>query len=148
MVRGPSDKPLFHEVIRELIHLTAGLADRESDHAVPMALRMGAGDKGVQAFQSMNEPEFKQFFQRPVDLKGRPEAVVAELVQYGVGAEGAVGFAKRVENQLLVLRQVGHRGCHVGFLSPIEIGNWAMRKRKSAATTIEGPEGVSKLSEP
>ena len=50
-----------------------------------VALLMGAGDEGVDAFQPVHQAELHQLVERPVDLQRCPEPLVAQKVEYAVG---------------------------------------------------------------
>jgi hypothetical protein len=56
---------------------------------------MAAGDKGIEAFETMHKPELHQLVERAVDLERRAKAVIAQLVENGVGAQGPVGIRQR-----------------------------------------------------
>ena len=62
-------------------HLSACVADGEGGHAVAVVMRFCAGDEGVQAFEPVDETALHQRVEGAVDLQGRAESVVAELIE-------------------------------------------------------------------
>ncbi len=124
-----------------------------------MALRMRAGNEGIEAFEAMDQPVVEQLFKRTIDLQWRAETVVAQLIEDRVGAERAFRLGQHVENQCLIAGQVLRgvmmvMGAHCPAIrfgdacSLLCRGNRLKMKMASAATTMDGPEGVSKWMEP
>jgi hypothetical protein len=49
---------------------------------------IGTGDEGIEAFEPVDKPEFRELFQRPIDLQRRAKPVATEIVEDIVGASG------------------------------------------------------------
>src|SRR5690606_32652069 len=97
--------------------------------------------------------ELLQLVERTIDLQRRAEALVPQPIEDRVGAERRVGFVQRLEHERLVARKLPVRGHLCPPVRASAAGRRPgartrlKRKRRSAATTTEGPEGVSKRSE-
>ena len=99
----PADVTLLADrVVRHLDDLPAFVADRKGRHVVPVVVRLGAGDEGVEALQPVDEAALDQRVERPVDLQRRAESLLAQLVEQRVGAERAGRSLQPFENADLV----------------------------------------------
>ena len=54
IVGAPGGEAVPHHLVGELVHLPAILADGEGDQSLRVAMRMGAGNEGVERFQPMH----------------------------------------------------------------------------------------------
>lgn len=90
-VLHPALQAVVDFMIVEFRHLPAGFADGESHRAMvvraALSLRMGAGDKGVEALKPVYETKLHQLFQRPVNLQRRTKTLIPQLVEDHIGAE-------------------------------------------------------------
>jgi hypothetical protein len=68
--------------VGEFLDLTAFLADREGDAAVAVAMRVGAGDEGVDRFKPVDEPVVEKLLERAIDLQGRAEASAPSTISW------------------------------------------------------------------
>ncbi len=80
-VARPDAQTALDRLIGKLGNLSAGIADGKCHQAVPMVMRVRAGDKGVQALQPVHHAELLQLLQRTINLKRRAKTVVPQLVQ-------------------------------------------------------------------
>ncbi len=96
---GKKLEPVGEGVIGDFVHLPATLADHEGDGFVVIAIRMAAGNKGIEAFKAMNHPEFNQLVECPIDLQRGAKTMIAKLVLNGVGAERSVRFCQGAHDQ-------------------------------------------------
>jgi len=76
-----------------LIDLAAGLANLEGDDPrVDLSMfRMTAGDEGIHALKAVDAFRLQQLFESAVNLKRCLEAVIAQTVEDGIGAERMTG---------------------------------------------------------
>ena len=110
-VARPEVQSALDRIIGKFSDLAAGVADRKRHQAMPMVMRMRAGNEGVQAFQPMHHTQLLQFLQRAVDLQRRAKTILAQLVKQGIGAKRRLRLVQGVENQALVfgeLSRVSH----------------------------------------
>ena len=66
------------------------------------AMPVGAGDKGIQAFNFMHPAESYEFIQRSVHLQRRPNPLLAHPVKDSVGAHGGTVGRQALQDQLLI----------------------------------------------
>jgi hypothetical protein len=66
---------------------------------VAFAGRMAAGDKGIEAFKPVDETELHQFVECAIHLERRAKAIIAQLVENGIGAKRPSAFAQRAHHQ-------------------------------------------------
>ena len=105
--------------------------------------------------QAVRHAEIHKAVERAVDLHRRPQSGVPQKVQQGIGTHRLIRLAKRPEDERLVLRQCAMALTHEPEFSlsgrrsiPASGGNAKLtRKAAVAATTIDGPDGVSKERE-
>src|SRR5690606_3678722 len=155
VLKAPCTDEILDRRVGEFRHLSTFFADRESHETLLMTLRMRAGNEGIEAFEAMDQPVIEQLFQCAIDLQRRAETVVTQLVEDRIGAEWAFCLGQNVENQCLIAGQV-LRGVMVVMrahcpairfgdaCSLLCRGSRLKMKMASAATTMEGPDGVSK----
>ena len=95
----------FQLVAGKFRHVAAPGTDGKHHGGAGIAVRMLAGDKGVEAFQPVDETQFQQLVEGAVDLQRRADAVVAQAIQDGIGAQRAIRIGQRPVDQPLVFCQ-------------------------------------------
>src|SRR5690606_24778781 len=68
VVARPGAKAVLDDIVRELVNLAAFAADREGDHALLVAVGVGAGNERIERFEPVDEAGSEQLFERAVDL--------------------------------------------------------------------------------
>ncbi len=66
---------------------------------------VGAGDKGVEALDLVDQACRYQFIERPIDLDRRADAGIGYRFQKRIGALRPCGALKRIEHRFLVFRK-------------------------------------------
>lgn len=74
-----------------------------------MQVGVATRDKRIQAVDAMDYSQVLQFFKCPVGLRWRAKAFAVQGIEDVIGAGGRSSFSKPVENQLLVVRELGLR---------------------------------------
>jgi hypothetical protein len=95
-------------MIMELRDLTTAFAYGKAGQSVPVTgaivIHMRAGNKGIDAFEPVNDTAFHQLIERPVDLQGRPEPVIPQAVKDRIGAQRSIRLCQGFKNQCLIFR--------------------------------------------
>ena len=99
----------------KLIDLTTGLTNGKSGQAMPVAgtaiVNMGAGDESIDAFQPVNRTCFHQLVECAIYLQGRPEPMVAQFVENGIGPQRRFRRGEGCQNHSLIFRQSAQWEC-------------------------------------
>lgn len=160
---APGADEILDSRIGKFRHLSALIADGKSNQAMLMTLRVRAGDEGIQAFETVYHSVIKQLFQSTINLQRSAKTVIAKLIEDRIGTEGPIRLGQHIKNERLIAGQI-MRWVTVGVLMVVVIahcpafrfgeasllcnGRRLKMKIASAATTIDGPDGVSNSTEP
>ena len=136
----------------ELVDSAADLAQHEERRFMSATIRRGAGDESIEALDAVDETGIHQLVEGTVNLKRRAEPFTTQIVENGVGPKRRPRGFEPAENELLVLGEFACFGRHepastASLLRTRDTAS-AARNSTSVATTIDGPDGVSKRSEP
>ena len=126
---SPAAQLISHIPLSKLGYAVASLADRKSRCTMSItnirASRMVAGNESVQALNPMHQTIRNQLVKCPVDLKRRPQTVVAELIKNRVCAQRPICPLKSREYQRLIAREVRVAvWCGVG-IHDVKFPRWA-----------------------
>ena len=88
--------------VGKLAYRTTGVTDCEGNEGGVVAIWVGAGDKRIQAFDTMHQPALHEFFQCPVNLQRRAQTIIAQTIQNAIGAKWRFGIRQSAKNEFLV----------------------------------------------
>jgi hypothetical protein len=91
--------------VAAFLYNAASVTYHENCLAMALGIVMAASHEGVDALNPMHQPLRQKFLQSTVNLQGRLDALLPQLIENVIGGERARRFFQCVQNESLVARQ-------------------------------------------